>query len=432
MKGESVDTFSRSSRPAVAPRGKGSLTPKGLRTRQALLMGARQVFESQGFFQASVSQIGRRCGLSQGTFYQYFTNKEQVFREITDAVLADFWQKALVIPLAEMDYSTALREVLLLVVEHCRQNAGLHRVLNEYDLIEGLTIGYYDALARFLREFLRQAAHQGQARPLDPNVVAYSIIGMASFQQMGWDEDSRPRDDAALAELTGDLLRRGIGGSKPWRAPRDLAASTLPRHQDHNLPWQADHSPGQKTKRAIFQAAEQVLGQCGYGRANISEITRQAGVAQGTFYVHFASKEDLMTGVVRFLSHELRRELRQITDQVRDRRDKEREGMLAFFNFLRRHSQIYRIVAESETVVPPSARYYYSRLADGYGRSLLAGMKAKEIRPLPLDFLVHSLMGLNHMLGLRWLVWNSSANPTVPRQALADAVSLVLWGLDPS
>ncbi|MBI5521477.1 MAG: TetR/AcrR family transcriptional regulator [Desulfarculus sp.] len=419
--------------PALLPGGpRRSLTPKGQRTRQALLAAARQVFEEQGYFQASVSQIGRLCGVSQGTFYQYFSNKEQVFRELTDAVLSDFEQKAQALSLAELDHATALRQVLLLVVGHCRQNSGLHRVLNEHDLIEGLTIGYYDALARFLRDFFRQAASQGQARPLDPNVVAYAIIGMASFQQMRWDEAGQPRDDAALAQATSDLLRRGISGSKPWRAPRDLAASALAPRQKQQLSWQADHTPGQKTKRAIFQAAEQVLGQYGYGRANISEITRQAGVAQGTFYVHFASKEELMDGVVRFLSHELRRELRRITDQTRDRRDKEREGMLAFFDFLRRHSRIYRIVAESETIVPSSAHYYYGRLADGYARSLRAGMKAKEVRALPVDFLVPSLMGLNHMLGLRWLVWNFAANPEVPRQVLADAVSLVLWGLDPA
>ncbi|MBI4799399.1 MAG: TetR/AcrR family transcriptional regulator [Desulfarculus sp.] len=432
MRHDSQDINIPPSRISPPDGGRRSLTPKGQRTRQALLAAARRVFEDQGYFQASVSQIGRLCGVSQGTFYQYFSNKEQVFRELADAVLADFWRQGQALPLEGMDYATGLRQVLLLVVEHCRQNAGLHRVLNEHDLIEGLTIGYYDALARFLRDFFRLAASQGQTRPLDPNVVAYAVIGMAIFQQMRMDDDGQTHDDAHLAQATSDLLRRGISGPKPWRAPRDLAASALAPRQEEQLSWQADHTPGQKTKRAIFQAAEQVLGQYGYGRANISEITRQAGVAQGTFYVHFASKEELMDGVVRFLSHELRRELRRITDQVRDRRDKEREGMLTFFNFLRRHSQIYRIVAESETIVPSSARYYYSRLADGYTRSLRAGMKAKEVRSLPVDFLVPSLMGLNHMLGLRWLVWNFAANPEVPRQVLADAVSLVLWGLDPA
>ncbi|MFH1036050.1 MAG: TetR/AcrR family transcriptional regulator [Pseudomonadota bacterium] len=432
MRVESHDNNLSSPRPPAPAGGRRPLTPKGLRTRQALLAAARRVFESDGYFGASVSQMGRRCGVSQGTFYQYFSNKEQVFRELTDEVLDAFWQKANQLRLEEMPYETALLEVIGLILEHCRHNADIHRVLNEFELIESLTISYFDAIARFYRDFFRRAAHQGQARTLDPNVVAYSLIGMAIFLNMDWGQPGPVFSPAELVELTAGLLRRGIGGGKPWRPPRDLAAWPKAARQDHELPWSDDPGAGQRTKRAIFQAAEQVFGQYGYGRANISEITRRAGVAQGTFYVHFPSKEDLMNGVVRFLSHELRRELRLVTNQTGDRREKERQGMLAFFNFLRQHSQIYRIVAESEAIGPQSAQYYYSRLADGYDRSLLAGIKAKEIRPAPTGFLAHALMGLNHMLGLRWLVWNSSSNPEIPRQALADAVSLALFGLDPA
>lgn len=414
------------------PKGKRPLTAKGLATRQALLKAARQVFESEGYFQASVSQMGRRCGVSQGAFYQYFSNKEQVFRELIDEMLDDFGKKAKMLPLADMNRETGLRGILGLISEHCLQNAALHRVLNEYELIEGLTISYYDTIARFLREFFRNAVNNGHVRPLDPNVVAYSVIGMASFQQMAWGSDHPPLVQEQLVELTADLLEQGINGPKPWDPPRDLTAFAPAPSREIASPRQTDPSAGQRTKRAIFQAAEQVFGEYGYGRANISEITRRAGVAQGTFYVHFSSKDDLMNGVVRFLSHELRSDLRQITENVLDRRERERLGMLAFFNFLRRRSQIYRIVAESEAIGPQAAQYYYAKLADGYRRSLLSGMKARQIRRLPVDFLVRSLMGMNHMLGLRWLVWNSSVNPEIPRQALTDAVDLVLFGLAPA
>ena len=74
--------------------GPHSLTPKGARTRQGLLQAARQVFGEHGYSGASVSQISRECGLGQGTFYQYFRNKDQIFREVVDAALSDFWSQA--------------------------------------------------------------------------------------------------------------------------------------------------------------------------------------------------------------------------------------------------------------------------------------------------------------------------------------------------
>ena len=50
-------------------------------------------------------------------------------------------------------------------------------------------------------------------------------------------------------------------------------------------------SRGQRTRNKLLDAAEQVFGEQGYEKASIVEITRTAGVAQGTFYVYFESKK---------------------------------------------------------------------------------------------------------------------------------------------
>src|SRR6266571_5021245 len=47
---------------------------------------------------------------------------------------------------------------------------------------------------------------------------------------------------------------------------------------------------GEATRRRILDAAEEVFGEFGYYEASISEITRRAGIAQGTFYIYFHSK----------------------------------------------------------------------------------------------------------------------------------------------
>jgi AcrR family transcriptional regulator len=414
---------------SAAPRARHSLTPKGVRTRKALLESGRKVFEAEGFFAASVSEIGRQCGVSQGTFYQYFKNKEQIFREIIDLVLSDFWSRARKFNAEKTEFDETFRNVLGLILRHCREYATLHRVLNEFELIETITISYFDSIARFYRGFFRRATLQGHTKLLDPNLIAYSLLGVATFLQRSWETAGGRYTDQDLVDLTADFLGWGISGSKAWKAPRRLVLLNPSAHQAGRLKWEESGAPGKITRRAIFQAAERVFGEFGYSRASISEITRRAGVAQGTFYVHFKSKEDLLYGVVKFLSRELRRELSHATDRVQDKRDKEIQGMLAFFNFLGLHSPIYRIVSESEVIVPESAQYYYEKLAAGYTVSLSDGIKKGEIRNLPIDMVVPALMGINHMIGLRWLVWNSSSHPEVPLQIAADAIELILNGL---
>jgi AcrR family transcriptional regulator len=47
-------------------------------------------------------------------------------------------------------------------------------------------------------------------------------------------------------------------------------------------------------RRALLEAAEEVFVERGIARATVDEITSRAGVAKGTFYLYFSSKEELV------------------------------------------------------------------------------------------------------------------------------------------
>ncbi|MCB5176089.1 TetR/AcrR family transcriptional regulator [Microvirga lenta] len=51
--------------------------------RRQILDGARQVFLAQGFDGASMGEIAKVAGVSKGTLYVYFDNKEKLFEALT-------------------------------------------------------------------------------------------------------------------------------------------------------------------------------------------------------------------------------------------------------------------------------------------------------------------------------------------------------------
>ncbi|MBU5317044.1 TetR/AcrR family transcriptional regulator [Clostridium bornimense] len=53
-----------------------------------------------------------------------------------------------------------------------------------------------------------------------------------------------------------------------------------------------------KTKKAIFDAAIEVFSHCGYDGATMDEIANRAGVAKGTLYYHFKSKEEIFKFII--------------------------------------------------------------------------------------------------------------------------------------
>jgi len=54
-----------------------------------------------------------------------------------------------------------------------------------------------------------------------------------------------------------------------------------------------------ETRAKIFAAATQLFAQNGYHATTIADIAKAAGVAKGTFFVHFPSKDAVITALVR-------------------------------------------------------------------------------------------------------------------------------------
>jgi len=64
-------------------------TPRGVRTRAALVAAARVVFERDGYLDARLTDITREAGCATGTLYTYFSNKEEIFAAVLDEAQQD-------------------------------------------------------------------------------------------------------------------------------------------------------------------------------------------------------------------------------------------------------------------------------------------------------------------------------------------------------
>ena len=53
-----------------------------------------------------------------------------------------------------------------------------------------------------------------------------------------------------------------------------------------------------KTKRKIFETSMKLFAEKGYEATSIEEITATVGVAKGTLYYHFGSKEEIFNFLV--------------------------------------------------------------------------------------------------------------------------------------
>ncbi len=413
-------------------RNKGALKAKGRATRAAILDTAHEVFKTMGFYGSSISEIARRCGYSKGTFYQYFKNKDQIFQELNDLIITRFLEKVESVSFEGLSFEERLKTVLQTLYRHCRENLAFHTILGESELLDSVTVAYYESIARYYRHFFRQECQAGNIRTIDPSIIAYSLIGICYFHSLDWKSDHEDFEESQLIDLIIEFVMNGINGPAAWQNKGEKDLLNMP---EPLAVKESDNEPmtkGEKTRQAIFDAAEEVIGQYGINRANIFEITRKAGVAQGTFYVHFESKHELIEGFVKYFNHAMRMEVQRFVAKTTDRRDAERIGIIKFLEFTGKHRKIYRIVPECEIISRDVSLWYYNKIAHGYIQGIRQGIENGEIRDLPPVFLARTLMGLTHFVALKWVIWNAGSRGSVSNQIQSDIINFLIYGLKPS
>ena len=91
----------------AAPRGGGptrrrELRTRGQRTRSRLLDAGTRVFAERGYHAARVDDIVKAARTSHGTFYLYFSSKEDLFGAIAEGVAAEMLELARELPSLEV------------------------------------------------------------------------------------------------------------------------------------------------------------------------------------------------------------------------------------------------------------------------------------------------------------------------------------------
>lgn len=177
---------------------------------------------------------------------------------------------------------------------------------------------------------------------------------------------------------------------------------------------------GRRTRRAILDAAAAEFGASGFHEASVSGITRRAGVALGSFYTYFESKEAVFRALVRDLSAQVRDRVAPAVRAAPDSVAAERAGLEQFLRFVREHKEIYRIIDEAEFVDAGSHRGHYASTAGRIAQRLAAGVERGELRADVSEVHAWAIMGMNVFLGLRFGVWSEERDPAEVADAVAE------------
>lgn len=189
---------------------------------------------------------------------------------------------------------------------------------------------------------------------------------------------------------------------------------------------------GRRTLRKLLDASAKEFGEKGFHDASVSSITRRAGVALGSFYTYFDSKDAIFRALVADMSENVRTAARAAITQDMSALEIERAALRAFLEFAGRHKEIYRIIDEAEFVDPASYRAHYETMAARIGARLEAGADAGQFREDLSEVETWAIMGMNVFVGLRYAIWGeeaAGADRLSPDEVAARVNALIARGI---
>ena len=187
-----------------------ALTARGERTRRRLLEAAEHVFAELGYHDASIVKITEAAGCGQGTFYLYFASKKAVFDEVVLDLNARVRQ-AMTQASAE-GRTRAERELLGFgaFFRFTADHPALYRIVRQAEFVSPETLQlHYERLTEGYIHGLQAAMDAGEVAAGDPEVLAWSLMGIGELLGMRWIlwNGAREMPEAVFDELARIIVR---------------------------------------------------------------------------------------------------------------------------------------------------------------------------------------------------------------------------------
>jgi AcrR family transcriptional regulator len=151
------------------------------------------------------------------------------------------------------------------------------------------------------------------------------------------------------------------------------------------------------TRQRLLDAAQDLIEQGGYGAASVVAIAERAGVAAGTLYRHFASKEELFVEVFRAVCGREERAMRAAAAELPDApAAKVLETVLTRFaqRALSNPRLAWALIAEPvDPLVDAERLAYRERYAALIAESLRRGIEAGELPEQNVALTAAALVG---------------------------------------
>ncbi|MBS3758870.1 MAG: TetR/AcrR family transcriptional regulator [Desulfobacterales bacterium] len=248
--------------------------------REGILASATRVISEKGFADATVSEIANGADLAGSGIYTYFKSKEDVLFAIIDNFLSACFDGLKEHLAGIQGAENKLRKAIWF---HCRVYSGNKKeikiILESRSYPRFYASAAYETLRNYaglITEIIREGMDDGTFSGLfSPIIVRDMILGTVDHIAINWTIKDSP-NSMDQADKIADMVLRSLSKGRTTQ-----------------------HYPNKKDarKKRVINSAIALFAENGFNDTSMLQIARRAGVAEGTVYEYFRSKQNLLISI---------------------------------------------------------------------------------------------------------------------------------------
>lgn len=174
------------------------------------------LFAQKGFGQTSIQDIVDSLGVTKGTFYYYFSSKEELLNDIHITYIQNLLERQNhILSNTVKTYKEKLSDIVGILITDIKENGPSARVyfrelmhLNEDNVKE--IKEKRDQFRANIENVLKQGVDTGEFRKqLRVDIVTFGILGIANWSYT-WYNPEKELNEQELAQIFVDMILNGI------------------------------------------------------------------------------------------------------------------------------------------------------------------------------------------------------------------------------
>ncbi len=350
-----------------------------------LEQAAIKLFSQSWYASISVAEICRKAGLSNGIFYHYFKDKDELITKILEKTIHGISEE-----LAQISGNSP-HERLQSMINHLFAFAK-----NNPDLVRVFREGQYRFIAyeRKLVELYKKTLETVLARQVTLADYVF-VFGGIRFTSIRNALHAKPMSIPTLLQC----LEHGVFKEQSFDPKKVFALKAV--QQPISFP--------DASREKLIATGKMLFGTANFSEVSIYKIAELANLSVGAFYKYFDSKESFFAELIEQSGKEIRHFITANLSSGISRLEREIQGILLFGTFLSLDRSCYNIVREGEFIVPEKVLDYYQAFEDGYRKLGSEGIASSLLAsdPHAMDTIINFLLGISHYYGIE-LVFDES------------------------